>query len=353
MKKAITVILASLFCAFALACTAPPAIYYFDTDKPWGGNSTVSAYEKCTYDIVIRERVQSGKETTDGDVLARGTAVYTVDQKLDDGVMCTTLSLLHTITYEDIDKVGDDRGLTDVVESTVKFTTDGMAPVSSYKKQSYAPRKLLSGEYQEYVYDYETTADYKTLKASVKKNRNVLEDGSKAEEYNSVKEFNLKGDNQSFDNEQLYYIARALTGTKPKASESIVISNLYEIAENINKKGKYDTTKITISTAEELSVITLAPSFAKNYLEPAENGNYDVTTMRTSISRNDTYSGPSFMLYMSAPDVKFERKNGDVVLSSTNKVILRMVRTTYDLATREESSNIVYNLSDYTTDREN
>ena len=339
-----------LFAAAMLACAAPPVVYTFDADKPWGKNE---AYEKCVYDLKIVERVRSGKETTDGDILARGQAVYELNQYRDkvSGELYVNLKFTQTVTYEDIDKAGADRGLTDTVESEVVFTTDGCGPISSRKKQVYAPRKADGDKFQSYVYDYEASADYNNYKATLKKNKNVAEDGTVAEEYNSVDEFDLLSGTQSFDNEQLYYIARALTSTAPKGSQSVSLSNLYEIPDKMDKKGKYKNVNVTVSTAEELSVITLSPDFAAKYIAPAESGNYDVNCMRTTLSRNDTYSGPAFTLYMTEPSVKFELKDpSGGVLTTTGKIIARMVRVNYDLSSREEASNIVYNLTDYTTE---
>ncbi len=350
MKKFLSLIFTLLFGASLFACAAAPAIYEFDADKPWGVNET---YEKCVYDIKIVERVRSGKETTDGDILADGNATYELTQYRDreSGELYVDLKLTHTVTYRDIDKAGADRGLTDTVESEVVFTTEGCGVISSYKKEVYAPRKS-DDKFQTMVYDYEAVADYNSGKASLKKNKNVDENGVKSEDYESVTEFDLISGSQSFDNEQLYYVARALKNTAPKNSQSLSLSNLYEIPDKMDKKGKYKNTNVTVQTAEETSVITLSESFAKNYLSPAENGNYDVNCMRTSLTRNDTYSGPAFTLYMTEPGVKFERKDSSGgVITSTGKVIARMVRVNYDLSKREEASNIVYSLSDYTTEK--
>lgn len=349
MKKITSLIFALLFCAFGFGCAAPAVIYTFDEDKPWGKNE---AYEKCVYDIEIVERVRSGKETVNGDVLARGTAVFELKQEpKGNNEFRTTLKLTHTVTYEDIEKAGADRGLTDTLESEVVFTTDGCAPISSYKKEIYAPRKNGDGNYTK-VYDYEASADYEQRKAVLKKNKAVSEDGTVSEEYESVKEFDLLSGTQSFDNEQLYYLVRALTNTTPKGSQTVSISNLYEIPDNIDKKGKYKNIGVNVSTAEELSVITLNSKYAANYLSPAENGSYDVNCMHTTLSRNDTYSGPAFTMYLTEPATKFERKDASgAVVTSTSKVIVRMVRVNYNLSTREEGTNIVYTLSDYTTEK--
>ncbi len=350
MKKILSVLFAVFFGVLFTACTAAPIVYEFDADKPWGKNE---AYEKCVYDIKIVERVRSGKETTDGDILADGQAVYELTQYRDreSGELYVNLKLTHTVTFRDTDKAGADRGLTDTVESEVVFTTEGCGVISSYKKEVYAPRKT-DGNFRNIVYDYEATADYNAYKACLKKNKSVAEDGTVSDEYESVKEFDLISGTQSFDNEQLYYVARALKNTAPKNSQILSLSNLYEIPDRMDKKGKYKNTNVTVQTAEELSVFTLNEAFAATYLSPAENGSYDVNCMRTTLMRNDTYSGPAFTLYMTEPSVKFERKEeGGGIASTTSKVIVRMVRVNYDLSAREEATNIVYSLSDYTTEK--
>lgn len=320
MKKIFTWIL-TIFSLFALvACGSAPVYVEFEADKPW---ETQTLYEKATYTVNRYRMVKSGKETVrDGDPIATGELTTVVREgaaAADEGAT-VDIETTFTVTYEDSERAGVDRGLTDTIETRLTCRKVGLGPLSSYRKVVLAPRADQTD------LSYTVTGDY------VNGTAEMLKSGEE-----TPQSITLSTSGTVFDNEQLYFVARALKGLAPKSSNSITLINLHDCFLN-----GFSTYPMTVSCAEEKETLYIGEWATALGLESDGNGSAKVECLRVSIGKNDNFPGPPQTVY-------YANQNFQVnATETTSRVLVSIVNREYD-ASATESFNTVYTLSSYTT----
>ncbi len=341
MKKILLFLLSALIAFTAAACAPANVVYDWEMTEPWGDD-----YERCLYDVKIYERVKSGEENVNGEVIAEGTLEYVLNI-VPGTVKYADVTMKTTLVYKDTEKALQNRGLTDEAESTVRFANSGFASISSEKTVKSASRKNTSGKYTD-TSSFKVTADYKNNRASAYIGQKVdTLTGTPQSGYKFEKEFALQSNLQYFDNEQLLYIIRALKTTKPESSTVINNSNIYDISQSLGKKDKYTPSKTTISTEKALVSKTVEPSIAQLYLSDdykSTDGVYSVNCMSTYYSKAAEPKGPPFYLYISEPSAVFTHS---VTKNVSNKIILEMKQIQYNTNTRTEQFHTIYTLKEY------
>ena len=320
MKKILSLFLALALVGSLAACNSAPVIIDLDTVKPW---ETETLYERATYTIDRYRMVKNGKETVrDGDPIATGTVEMTVrpGNTAADESAVMQVETTYSLTYEDSERAGADRGLTDTIESNATFRKTGMAPLTSFRKMTIAPREGVADP------GYTAKADYAAGTAE------MLWKGNTEPETRSV---NIEG--SVFDNEQLYFVTRAFKDLAPKQSVSFKLVNLHDLFLNGSQ-----TYSMTVSCAEEKETLYIGEWATAFGLESDGNGHAKVECLKGSISKADTFPGPSQTAYYSNQAFKTGGAN------ETKKVIISIVMREYG-ANATETFNTVYTLSAYTT----
>lgn len=318
-RKIASIALACVLCASLAACKTAPAAPDFDGTKPW---STESRYEKATYTVERFRMVKSGKETVREETpIATGTVVMTVTENPTDQELLIG-SIEYTITYiDDAERVGVDSGKTDTISTEASFRKTGLSPVSSKRDVTLADREGVDNR------SHTVTADYTTSKATFKR----------GEEERSL-DMDLAG--ALFDNEQIYFLIRACSNIAADKSAAFTLVNLYDCF-----AAGFQTYPMSISCAKEKETLYIGDFACAFGLEAADNNQAKVDCFKGTLSKTDSYPGPSQTVWFSSQPFKVS------TAESTNKVIIQILTREYDTSA-VESYNNVYRLSDYTTTKE-
>lgn len=377
-KRLICGLFTVLFAATAFGCSASDINVSFDEVKPWQ-NST---YEYCEY-TVVKTHVESGE--------AVATGKYTTElSTLGDE---TTVKNTFTITYNNhektktVDETGRyvlNAGLTDGYTSTVKFNSSSLAPGYAEKKFSIAQRPLTDGEMPErtespsegvlfgYTLDsgvkygdprgYSYTVDYSnnTAQLITEKGTTTQKDGKYIRSYEQVKHDVSVAANTRFDNEQLPFVVRALTGMRKEGSATFYLSNIYDSY----LSGEYKRYTMSLSCEKKGTDFTFNPSAEKFLVTDAEgerpiddNKKYTVPCVDAQVMVSATKSGPPIRLLITDPSVIISQRDmnqpGQDPTVTTGKVILQMVYTEYSLTSAKINYRTEYTLTDYRLNRPN
>lgn len=339
MKKIISLLL----CVSLLGLTAcsNQVVHTADMDevKPW---DTVTKYERCEYKVERYRMKRSGKATvTDGDPIAVGSYVTTV--KINDD--STRVTNQFTLTYAEDDRAGASQGLTDTTESDCEFASTGGFPTYSYRKTTLAPR---AGEQRNN--SYEIFANYRTTPFEVH-GRSIDANVTKMLWHDTESSLSIQTEGQVFDNEQLYYMLRAFKNIRTEGSERFSLSTLFDAHNN----GAFSTHSMSLSIDKAAEVLDLDESFTRFSTQTQNDrgetiesiasdgqGHAKLRCLKGTLSVSSTNPGPAFIIYFSDVPFRINEHN------STKKVIARIV--TKEFTAAEETYNMIYTLTGYTTD---
>lgn len=318
MKKILSFFIAAALLFSVTACGQAPVTIELDTIKPW---ETETMYEKATYKIERFRMVRQGKETVrDGDPIAEGEVVMEIKEGTaaadENAVM--EIKTTYTVTYEDSERAGADRGLTDTITSTATFRKTGLAPVRSERTAVIAKREGRDD------LSYHVTADYTKSEAVMDWNERT-------------DNLTMKLSGTIFDNEQLYYVTRAFKSLAPSSSVSFTLLNLHDSFLN-----GFQTYPMSVSCAEEKETLYIDDWATKFGLESDGNGHAKVECMKATIGKTGTLPGPAQTVYYANQAFKIDDRN------STAKVIVHILLREYDM-NAVESFNTGYTLTGYTT----
>lgn len=314
MKKIKTIIAAAIAGVVALvacACGTSAPTLSLDSPAPWvHAGEPKNAYEKCVYSIERRD------VTTDT-VVATGTLTLTIAPAPDSDKSSLTTSM--TITYNDAAPDAD-RGLTDTINSSVVFAPASLTPEKSYKKIELAPR---AGEKTNF--SYELTNDYAAGISTLNYyNRE-----------NATSEVRV-GDNtlmNVYDNEMIYYVARAAAGIKAEGGGSFANACWFDM----HGTGKFAYRTVSFSCGKEPESMGTF-----GFLSPY-TADGSVAAIKTSLTMSGENSGPSIELWLSSTDFKIGSDDSD----KTRKVMIKMATTEYDVGQATKKYVTSYVLSDY------
>lgn len=311
LKSIVAATVAGLVALVACACESAAPTLSLDTPAPWvHAGEAKNAYEKCVYSI---ERVDQTTQT----VVATGTMTCIIEPAENDK---SKLSTEMTITYNDAAPEAD-RGLTDKISSFVTFSPVSLAPEKSHKEVTLAERKGEKTN-SSYVLDTDYTAAKSTL---VYTKRN-----------DEKHELAIEGTLMNvYDNEMLYYVARAASGIKAEGSGSFANACFFDM----HGTGKFAYRTINFSCGKEPE--GMGPF---DFLKPYYTADGSVSAIKTTLTQSGSDSGPSIELWLSATDFK----TGEAETDKTRKVMVKMATTEYDVAQATKQFVTTYTLSDYT-----
>ncbi len=357
MKKRLFSILIALISVFSfVACSKAELSVSFDDEKlPW---EIAGGYEKCSYEVKKYARALQGDNYIDKTEVASGT--FTQELSTESGI--TTLTSLLTITYADTDAANSsvasgnlviNRNKTDQIFTVVTFN-EGLSPLSSIKEvvceqregenQPLAFRSAINYEANEKTFTFPHSAQEITVPA----NRMSITYGDKTKTYKA------QGGNR-YDNEQLFYVVRAMKNLKAKGSQSFYLSNPFD--SYVNSKATVYTMNMT---GAEKTVSIKLPTVFNSYsiikndknntpLAPNEQGDREIPCVNASIAISSNTSGPAIRLYYTDPSYSFFATAQSA--AKTNKILMRIVQTEYDYLNAKEAFRTEYNLTNYSTTR--
>lgn len=320
MKKLSIIITAMIIC-FSLAACSGTVELDFDHKKPWRIFEADSSH--CAETLTYKIERYSG-DVSQNKLLTADTSSYTVtlsestidvgDEKIN---TATINSVMRVVYRNDIDTA--DRGLTDVITSSVTFRLTDFSTLYSSKRADIAQRE---GE-EDLSYDLVT--DYVNRISTI-----TYGDGS-------TKTMKTKSSSVIYDNETLYYLIRSLSTIESKGSASFSVVNMYENFLN----GKYksyslnQTTSKTIDVEVDKNIYDLVKNDEDRYMKENDDGtsSYYLTCYDTQISLNKTNRGPSFHSYMARG--AFSYRNG-----TTYKVPVALVNYTYNIRGNVTSTQV-------------
>lgn len=314
MKKLKSIIAATIAGAVSLvacACGASAPTLSLDSPTPWvHAGEAKNAYEKCVYSVERRD------VTTDT-VIAVGEMTMTIAPATDSDKSSLTTSM--TITYND-NAPESERGLTDTINSSVIFAPISLTPERSRKKVELAPR---AGEKANF--SYELTNDY-TAGVSTLNYYN---------RENATSEVKV-GDNtlmNVYDNEMIYYVARAAAGIKAEGNGSFANACWFDM----HGAGKFAYRTINFTCGKEPESMGTFGFLAPYTVDGS------VSAHKTSLTQSGEDSGPSIELWLSATDFRIGTTDTD----KTRKVMIKMATTEYDVGQATKKYVTSYVLSDY------
>ncbi|MDE5562426.1 MAG: hypothetical protein K2J01_02630 [Clostridiales bacterium] len=256
-----------------VACSTEVAESAFDSPLPW--HVSDSSYEKLEYSVNVYN-TQKGEKESEREKIGDGTLTFTLEEGADQGY--TKLDMSFTVTYLNIDGAGEDRGLTDKIESTVSFEPNSLAAKSMEKTVTLADRK------NEQNLSYKIKADYfETHKATF---QYFKQDGAQE------KTMSLPHD-ICRDNEMMFFLARA-QAISNESSTNFKMVNLYD-SFNSDKNVEYRMA-VNGSSERNVDLGDWVKDFGIKAVEGENTGKitYPITCITTTISINDEKRGPAY-----------------------------------------------------------
>lgn len=374
-----------LFAFGAVGCKAGDVTVSFDAQPPWAiTENGLPLYEKTVYSV---QRLYVGSK--EDVVIAEGT----YESELIMGGEETTVTNKFSLTYNDdphasyANETGAllcNAGLTDAYQSEVRFKNESLTPVYAQKTQSvaqrplcndadgnpYLPQATLSDDesvvcryvlpaQQRYAdpRGYSYTADYvagkaafSTTVASTTQNKS---DNTYIRDYRvENKEYEIAG-NTRYDNEQLAYVVRAMTGCKKGGSGTFYLTNFYDSY----VKNKYVRYTMSLSCGSKNASVSLNLDPAAIRIADAEgellheDGVYTVDCVQASVSISSSTPGPSVSLLYTDPSYKIAQRNTVTAERSdgiaTTKVLVQMTFTEYSYSSAKVNYRTVYTLQSF------
>ncbi len=309
MKKS-AIFLSLLLCLLLTGCGGTPSLS-FDQNRPWRIFTALTS--PCAESMRYRVEIYGG--TVNDALLTDPSSSYTVTltegrtELSEETALTATVNTVLTVVYRD-DIEFADKGLTDVIETSVTFRLDNLSALYSYRKATLADREGKKNK------GYEVRADYTQKTASI-----TYPDGT-------GKTMKLKPSSTVYDNEMLFYLVRSLSTIKNKKSDTFRIANTYESF----LKGKYSTyslgqsTENTVDVEVNKNIYDMVQTKNDAYEKTVDDNTlYYVTCHRTQISLNSSKSGPAFFSYMARGAFSGNGTN------MTYKVPVALISYQYDL----------------------
>ncbi|MCL2061596.1 MAG: hypothetical protein FWH03_03120 [Firmicutes bacterium] len=349
MKKIVLVVISVMLALAASGCGGGAAAEPFDREKPWGTPS--NAYERKEYTVEVFQQVKAedGSYKNADEPLASGQMTHILSTSGAAGANRAAVSTDFSISWQDTEGAGVNRGKSDTIISSVLFNTGNLAPVSSEKTVNLASRTVNGAARND---SYFAAANYSTHKSTVRFGK----ENESAEGYLAEREFSIEGG--LFDNEQLWYVLRAFRNMQLGAQMSFSLNNPVNQYAQWAAGEKYGALPMVAAVATAHEKIKLG-AFIDEYLpEPEED---DVETeddgeeveaadpreilcLVVGLSIQAEQSGPPHVFYITDPSVQFNRSY------NTSKLIVKYEYIVYD-SNRNPELRYVYTLSDYSTRR--
>lgn len=323
MKKNITILSLILALVFVLSgCTSTVATLSVDSRAPWGVSS--NSYEQSTYSVTIKERTSVEDVMTDGDTLASGTYVTSIQNSGSIASILSTVNSSFNITWADDEKAGLNKNKSDSIISSVVFSGATSLPSTSTKTATLENRYDDNGTMQDnYSYTYSNNFSTGLSNISFGKSENASADA-----YTDTKQVNISS-SATYDNEQLFYLLRHSSST---VAYNFNLFNAIDAYSSLSDHYHY----MQVTFAEEPETITLG-DFILDYTDSTEQ---DCLVLSLRISGYD--SGYTHTFYMTDPSTSF----GTGTSLATSKIIAKYEYTSYD-ADGIEDLHYIYELTDY------
>lgn len=379
-KKWICILFAALFAAVGIGCGGGDVTVSF-SPLPWANTELGDPLQEET--VYKVERIYVGGKT---DIVVAEGEYKSVLRPGKSGESVITNEF--TLTYNDdphtswTDSAGArviSRGCTDSYTATVVCNSDNLSPVSAVKEQNVEQRALCLvndvpftpvekitealpedvafryelPEKQRYAdprgYSYAANYTEGTVAFTTTEGTTDKQNGKYYRDYKAVENtYNIKN-NTRYDNEQLNYVVRALSGCKRKGSGTFYLSNFYDTY----TRDKYvrHTMKLSCQSKTADTTLELDPALItvcgvdgdlnkidKDGANDASNidttAKYTVPCVQASVSLSSSSSGPSIEMLITDPAYTVAQRTSPNV--RTNKLLVRMQYTEYGYSAKRE-----------------
>ncbi len=361
-KKIICALFAAVMAAVGCGCSSSDIKVSFDSEKPWG------FYEVSTYKI---ERIYvGGKEPL---VVAEGEYVSTLTS---DGTNTTVVNEF-SMTYGDLPEAVDidehgklrlNKGLTDSYRGEVTFDNETLTPISAGRVQQVAQRPLNDDPLPEKQYDsddksifapyhysltnavndtyadprsYGYKADYTANTCVYNTTAGTTSKDKKTRSYKNVTENIKMKDHTRYDNEQLYYLVRALQNVKTEGAATFYLTSAQDsYAQNgyIRHTMSMSCKKSAVRTELCLSPSEFTLSSAEGPFDVDEQtGKYVMPCIDVEVSISASKPGPPLRMKILDPSITVTQKNG----AAARKLITEMSSIEYAYSAREAYKTVL------------
>jgi len=367
MKK-LTLTILTIFAVFLLtACGAGGFTQPSLPEAPWGTPALVR--EIKTFNVNIYCAQTPPDEDRNNLVLANGTLIQTLEgcDGRSPGSRCRRYDLgehLHvhthfTLTWGTHENAGLNAGLTDVIETRVSFTRNGLVPIASERAATLAPR------YEDGVFAFNNSHIARSnFELSARDVGTETSTNLSARQSTLQLAKNADGvlnpvQNQSittgtvYCNEQLHYLIRGLSNVRPGGAISLPVNNVIENS----LRGSSVPLPVTVNVPADLGLAVFDDfEFLRPFIVDAdevlttrrnqttEEYEYIIPAMGVIVGLGETPAGPPHQFILTAPHIQLA--NGEIYVS---RLILRYFYDVFNIyGTR--IYHIAYTLIDYSVE---
>lgn len=279
MKKSIKIYTAAAIAAsvsLLTACSTQPVESAFENPRPWQDDISIArngSYEKLDYAVTVYDTT-AGVADDKRIAIAVGTMSFELTESIANEY--TTLDMRFSVTYND-GAPEIDRGLTDTVSSTVRFSTGSLAAQYMQKTVTLADRAGVKN------LSYTVTADYHGNQTATLTTNDQTEAATLPLSKNTCR-----------DNEMMFYLARA-QAIAPETSTMFRMINVYQSF----VAGKTTEYTLYAQTSAEKTSVNIG-DFVKDCGvaavtdEATGEVSYPVSCYSVNIGRSGTEAGPPY-----------------------------------------------------------
>ncbi|MCL2256296.1 MAG: hypothetical protein FWC11_05510 [Firmicutes bacterium] len=389
MKKIVRVfILLFVAMLFFVACgQAEDPTLRFTPELPWGAVNS-DLFEQKTYTVRMYERVvaptghpEAGQIINLVDnPIASGTMTMTIEWyagELVDDIPSIRLTMEQSVMFMRnfrVHNAGNSIGDVDTIWSEVVFSATGR-PIRSERIVTQGIRRNTEGVPIARNFSYRTVARYvargeEQVGARVYRWRDVEVDelGFPVMSENWIENHSIPINAAigAFDNEQLFVLARAMTGFNANGGQMLELYDLFDMAtrQQADRRGRVSPTTMGIGIGErspfEINENLLAVETTGNRVYGHANQIYAYSVR---ISRQHAQAGPPLNIRVSQPFGQTTTINNETGQTTTvttgnrfaggDRLILQKSMTIFDVMpqNRREIANVVHTLVDYSNVR--
>ena len=229
---------------------------------------------------------------------------------------------------------GQEQNYNDSISSEVIFTSDGLTPIWMHKKAVITERKGYQPDSYELEACYDESYSYQSR---FEYNGKQAHFAAPSFDEGNISDIDLK-EGSYYDNEQLFYVIRAMSDLKTGAAMNMYLTNIYEIF----NQNKFFTYLINVACGSDtVSLKTndkIASLFNPDDLVDMDGGKgVDCLLVNAYINGKDR--GVPFVLYYSSKPF---------ASPATSNILMKMETSEYNSTSRAIANKTVYELIDYT-----
>ena len=336
--KKLYLVLALLFATiFLTACGGAAFMQPIASDAPFGTPDLIREIKTYRVEVFAPSRAVVGE---DGETISYMPLLGS--GQLTQELFGTGAGLENTLTktsnfyleWQDIEEAGENRGLSDEIESSVTFLRQGFRPLQTTKTASVGTRINNNTETNN---SYTFNINFRDVEYNINNRPMAARTSSISLGGGQERQFNIPT-GTVFCNEQFYVLLRSFTNLTPGRSITFPIhhpleSYIRNSSANFTVQASAGVNFVgaPFERYEEFLGEFLRDDALNNYRQPRGEAypgqyNYFIPAMAVgaSIAGGGLPSGPSQIFYIAAPHINFQRAGSSV---TTNRLILRHEHT--------------------------